>query len=84
VPEAVELLNKVLEISSDHFRANLLLGRIIYLQGDPATALRRLEKAVQVAPNSGEAHSFLADAYSQLGRDADAARERERAKSLPR
>jgi arylsulfatase A-like enzyme/Flp pilus assembly protein TadD len=84
VPEAVELLNKVLEMSPDHFRANLLLGRIVYLQGDPAAAVSRLEKAVQVAPKSGEAHSFLADAYTQLGRDADATRERDRAKSLPR
>ncbi|HSS97108.1 MAG TPA: tetratricopeptide repeat protein, partial [Terriglobales bacterium] len=84
VEQAVELLNKVLEISPDHFRANLLLGRIIYLQGDPAAALLRLEKATQIAPNSGEAHSFLADAYSQLGRDTDATRERERSKSLPR
>ena len=84
VPEAVELLNKVLEMSPDHFRANLLLGRIVYLQGDPAAAIPRLEKAVQVAPKSGEAHSFLADAYTQLGRDADATRERDRAKSLPR
>jgi len=84
VPEAVDLLNKVLEMSPDHFRANLLLGRIVFLQGDPASAVPRLEKAIQVAPNSAEAHSFLADAYSQLGRDADAARERARAKSLPR
>jgi len=84
VPEAVELLNKVLEISPDHFRANLLLGRIVYLQGDPAAAVLRLEKAVQIAPKSGEAHSFLADAYAQLGRDVDATRERDRAKSLPR
>jgi tetratricopeptide (TPR) repeat protein len=84
VPEAVDLLNKVLEMSPDHFRANLLLGRIIYLQGDPASAVPKLEKAVQVTPNSAEAHSFLADAYTQLGRDADATRERELAKSLPR
>ncbi len=83
VPEAVELLNKVLEMSPDHFHANLLLGRIVYLQGDPASAIPRLEKAVQAAPNSAEAHSFLADAYDKAGRDADAARERTRAKSLP-
>ena len=84
VPQAVEILGKVLEISPDHFRANLLLGRIVYLQGDPAAALPRLEKAVQVAPNSGEAHSFLADAYAQLGRDTEALRERDSAKRLPR
>jgi len=82
VPEAVEILNRVLEISPDHFRANLLLGRILYLQGDPAAALPHLEKAVQVAPNSGEAHSFLADAYGQLERHADATRERGKARSL--
>lgn len=84
VPEAVDLLNKVLEMSPDHFRANLLLGRIMFLQGDPASAVPRLEKAVQVAPKSGEAHSFLAEAYAQAGRDTDAARERALAKNLPR
>jgi len=84
VPEAVDLLNKVLEMSPDHFHANLLLGRIVFLQGDPASAVPRLEKAVQVAPNSAEAHSFLADAYTQMGRDVDAAHERDRARSLPR
>ncbi len=83
VPEAVELLQKVLQLSPDHFRANLLLGRIRFLQGDPASAVPALEKAVEVAPASAEAHSFLADAYSQLGKDADAARERERAKNSP-
>jgi Flp pilus assembly protein TadD len=84
VPEAVELLQKVLEMSPDHFRANLLLGRIVFLQGDPASAVPKLEKAAQIAPNSAEAHSFLGDAYAQMGRDADAAGERARAKSLPR
>ena len=84
VPEAVDLLDKVLEMNPDHFRANLLLGRIIFLQGDPASAVPKLEKAVQVEPNSGEAHSFLADAYSQVGREADAVRERQLAKSLSR
>ena len=32
VPEAVELLQAVLKISPEHFRANLLLGRILTLQ----------------------------------------------------
>ena len=45
VPEAVELLNKVLEMSPDHFRANLLLGRIIYLQGDPAVCRAAIRKS---------------------------------------
>jgi len=84
VPEAVDLLHQVLQMDPDHFRGNLLLGRIVSLQGDPASALPNLEKAVKIQPASGEAHSFLADAYAQLGRDADAARERTTAKGLSR
>lgn len=80
VPEAVDLLHHVLELNPDHFRANLLLGRIVYLQGDPVSAVPYLEKATQIEPKTGEAHAFLADAYTQLGRDADAARERNLAK----
>ena len=81
VPEAVELLHRVLELNPEHFRANLLLGRIVFLQGDAASAVPYLEKATQVEPKTGEAHSFLADAYAQLGREADAARERGLAKT---
>ena len=84
VPEAVDLLHRVLQMDPDHFRGNLLLGRIVSLQGDPASALPNLEKAVKIQPASGEAHSFLADAYAQLGRDVDAARERTTAKGLSR
>jgi arylsulfatase A-like enzyme len=37
---------------------------------------------VVMAPDSGEAHSFLADAYQQLGRVGDAERERAAARKL--
>jgi arylsulfatase A-like enzyme/Tfp pilus assembly protein PilF len=76
VPEAMELLKKVLETDPDHFRANLLYGRILSLEGMAAEGLPNLEKAVKVQPDSAEAHSFLADAYAQVGRDGDAERER--------
>lgn len=76
VPEAMTELDTTLGLSPDHYRANLLRGRILSLQGNPLGALDNLEKATQVQPDSSEAHSFLADAYQQLGRVADAERER--------
>jgi tetratricopeptide (TPR) repeat protein len=82
VPEAMTHLGTTLELNPDHFRANLLRGRILALQGDPAGALPNLEKAARLEPRSGEAHQFLADAFSQLGQDANAARERAEASRL--
>jgi Flp pilus assembly protein TadD len=82
VPEAMTELDTTLGLSPDHYRANLLRGRILSLQGNPLGALDNLEKATQVQPDSSEAHSFLADAYQQLGRVADAERERAAARKL--
>ena len=82
VPEAMTELDTTLGLSPDHYRANLLRGRILSLQGNPLGALDNLEKAARVQPDSGEAHSFLADAYQQLGRVADAERERTAARKV--
>ena len=82
VPDAMTELDTTLELSPEHYRANLLRGRILSLQGNAAAALANLEKAAQVQPDSREAHLFLADAYEQLGRDADAQRERAVAQKL--
>jgi len=82
VPEAMTHLGTALELNPDHYRANLLRGRILALQGDPAGALPNLEKAVRLEPKSVEAHQFLADAYSQLGQESNAARERAEASRL--
>jgi arylsulfatase A-like enzyme/Tfp pilus assembly protein PilF len=83
VPEAMTELDTALGLSPEHYRANLLRGRILSLQGNPAAALPNLEKAAQVQPDSREAHLFLAEAYTQLGRDLDAQRERAAAKDTP-
>ena len=82
VPDAMTELDTTLSLTPDHYRANLLRGRILSLQGNPTEAIVNLEKAVQVQPDSREAHSFLADAYGQLGRVMDAARERDAAQRL--
>jgi arylsulfatase A-like enzyme/Flp pilus assembly protein TadD len=80
--EAAKNLLVVLEGEPDHYRANLLLGRMLFLNGTFAEALPYLEKATTVQTDSGEAHSFLADEYDQLGRTEDAARERAEAARL--
>ena len=82
VPEAMEHLAITLELNSDHYRANLLRGRILSLQGNPVEALPNLKKAAEVQPDSREAHLFLAEAYSQLGKSLDAQHERAEAERL--
>jgi arylsulfatase A-like enzyme/Flp pilus assembly protein TadD len=74
--EAAKDLLVVLQGEPEHYRANLLLGRMLFLNGSFTEALPYLEKAAAVQADSGEAHSFLAQEYEKLGRDADAARER--------
>ena len=82
VPDAMAELDTTLSINQGHYRANLLRGRILSLQNKPLDALANLKTAVEVQPDSREAHSFLADAYAQLGRTLDADKERSEAERL--
>ena len=75
-------LDTALKLNPDHYRANLLRGRILSLKGDAAAALPNLQKATAVQPDSREAHLFLAEAYTQLGQDENAQRERAQAEHL--
>jgi len=47
-----------------------------------ADAVREFQTAVRLAPGSPEAHYDLAATYAKLGRNADAAREREEFRRL--
>ena len=82
VTEAMSELDIALSLNPQHYRANLLRGRILSLQGHGADALDNLLKASQAEPQSIEAHAFLADAYTQLNRPDDASRERAIANQL--
>lgn len=44
-----------------HYRANLLLGRILTLRGEAAAAIPYLKAAVDLRPSSTEAKRFLAE-----------------------
>jgi arylsulfatase A-like enzyme/tetratricopeptide (TPR) repeat protein len=82
MPEAIKECERVLAFDPDHYGTNLLLGRVLELRGKPAAALPRLKKAAALDPKAPEPHMFLAEAYGQLGRKTDAARERVTAKRL--
>ena len=82
VADAQKELRAALDLEPKHFRANLLLGRILTLLNQPAQAVPLLQTAVGVEPASREAHEFLADAYEKGGNNDDAARERQKAKTL--
>jgi predicted Zn-dependent protease len=82
LPEALANLDVTLQLDPDHYRANLLRGRILSLQGDSAGALPNLEKAAIVEPKSVEAHQFLSEAYAKLGQEENAAREQAAAQRL--
>jgi tetratricopeptide (TPR) repeat protein len=62
VPDAIRELRAALVLEPRHFRANLLLGRILTLRGERQAALPYLRTAVDLQPDSAEAKQFLADA----------------------
>ena len=63
------------EASPDHFVGRKLYGEALLERGDVAAALRELEAAVALAPDSPAVRFTLARAYQRAGRAADADRE---------
>ncbi|MGC9989497.1 MAG: tetratricopeptide repeat protein, partial [Terriglobales bacterium] len=78
----IEQYNLTLEKQPDAYAANLLLGSALLLSGDAAAAVPKLEKAAALQPKMPEPHTLLADAYVQLGKKAEAERERAEAERL--
>ena len=82
VPDASNEFRSALRIDPDNFPANLLLGRLLLKQQEPANALPYLRKATSLHADSIDAHLFLADALSEAGQLANARREREEAERI--
>ncbi|MBZ5666084.1 MAG: sulfatase-like hydrolase/transferase [Acidobacteriia bacterium] len=80
--DAIPEYEKVIELRPNHYSAHLLLGRAQFLSGNAALAVPNLLKAAELQPKSPEPHRFLADAYAQLGQQADETRERAEAQRL--
>ncbi len=82
VPETIKECKIVLQFLPDHFGSYLILGRFLEISGDFEGAVPNLKKAAKIDPKAPEPHMFLADAYDQLGQEADAERERAIAERL--
>ena len=80
--EAFKELRLSLQIDPDDYRTNLTLGRLLSLDGDPTSGLPYLQKAAKLDPKSYEPHLFLADAYTQLGRQMEATAQQMEAERL--
>ncbi len=72
----------VLKLLPDNFGANLNLGQALLKTGDLKGAIPPLQEAIIGQPQRPAPHEVLADVYEQLGRQADADRERTEAERL--
>ena len=76
-PEAArEYAEKAVRLAPNDFATHVVYGRVLRDKDDAAGAVREFETAVRLAPASPEAHYNLATAYTALGRNNDAVRER--------
>jgi arylsulfatase A-like enzyme/Tfp pilus assembly protein PilF len=80
--EALVEFKDALRWDPKNFPANLLLGRMYIKQQKAADALPLLQKAATLRPDAIDPHRLLADAYTQLGREEDASRERSEAERI--
>jgi arylsulfatase A-like enzyme len=80
--DAERELRKTVELNPTDFRAHLVLGRMLSLNGKQPEGIAILKEALKLQPGSVPAHLFLAEAYSGLGQSANARRERSEAERL--
>jgi tetratricopeptide (TPR) repeat protein len=82
VAEAAKEFQIALRLEPDNFPANLFLGQLYIAQHQAAEALPYLRNAARLHPDSIDAHGSLANAYWELGQQANARRELGEAESL--
>jgi TolB-like protein/Flp pilus assembly protein TadD len=82
VESAESSVRAALEIDPNLGEAWATLGLLAIAQDDPALALTRLDRAVQLAPNFSSGRQWRSAALTRLGRRAEAVAEAERALAL--
>jgi tetratricopeptide (TPR) repeat protein len=82
--EALDILNRVIEISPDHPTPYTQLGHLYLKLKNLKKAREAFEEAIQINPFNPETHLGLAQAYEMLGDPSGATRERAVAKRLGR
>jgi tetratricopeptide (TPR) repeat protein len=80
--EALELLMRAKDISSDHPGIYTALGQTFLKLKSTKKARNSFREAIQINPFDPEAHTGLATAYEMLGERASASKEREIARRL--
>jgi Tfp pilus assembly protein PilF len=73
--EAKREFEAALRINPQHYKANLMFGRLLGMHGDAKGALPYLQEAVTLRPQLPDGHKFLANAYAELGQEENAQRE---------
>jgi tetratricopeptide (TPR) repeat protein len=77
IEKGLPYARKSVELYPDSFASHAMLGKLLAASGDSDGALRELETARQLGPEQAETRIALASLYAKLGREADAARERQ-------
>jgi|HubBroStandDraft_5_1064220.scaffolds.fasta_scaffold13705_3 choline-sulfatase len=80
--DAIRESKFVLAFVPDHYPSYLILGRLLEISGDNEGAISSLNKASALEPTAPDPHVVLAEIYDQIGRKAEAARERATATRL--
>lgn len=73
--EAGDVARHAVALESDNAQSHYALGRVLFAEQKWAESAVELGKAKQIAPNVSKVRFHLAQAYRQLGRTTDAARE---------
>lgn len=73
--EALDAATRAVALEPNKAQSHFALGQVLFASRKWADSAAEFEKMKQFAPNAAQAHRFLAQAYRQLGRETDAARE---------
>jgi len=80
--DAERLLQRSIWLDSTSTGPYILLGKVLEKKGEAELAVRALEHALSMDPNNSVAHHLLGQAFQDMGRTADAERERKLAQQL--
>jgi Flp pilus assembly protein TadD len=80
--DAERLLQRSIWLDSTSTGPYILLGKVLEKKGEAELAVRALQHALSMDPNNTVAHHLLGQAYQDMGKTADAERERKLAQQL--
>ena len=80
--DAIKECQIVLRYDPDDYGSYLILGQSLARSGDPQAGVATLKKAALMEPRDPTPHAWLADIYDQMGKKADAERQRAEAERL--